>query len=225
MGSVVALFVEVPGVYTELGLDCYGVDRDARTYPGMSPVVAHPPCKRWGRYWSGGPSAKVRRKLGDDDGCFAFALATVRRCGGILEHPEASHAFAYHGLVKPPKAGGWLAAGDGFGWVCCVEQGHYGHPARKATWLYFVDRCQWLRGYEPQALIWGPSKGRRLDEGFHSKQERERARAAGRKPVKRLSAKQNLATPRRFAELLVRLSVGALGLPPAVAAEAGGADA
>ncbi len=36
------------------------------------------------------------------------------------------------------------------GWVCHVEQGQYGHRARKATWLYYVgDR-------EPCEMLWGP---------------------------------------------------------------------
>ena len=86
-------------------------------------------------------------------------------------------------------------------WSCCVEQGHYGHPARKATWLYYV-------GPQPPELIWGPSKGVRLDEGFHSKAERDAARAAGRKPIKRLSTVQNIVTPTAFAELLITLAKG-----------------
>lgn len=115
----------------------------------------------------------------------------------MLEHPEASHAFKRFALGTPRKAGGWQRSGDA--WVCCVEQGHYGHPARKATWLYYV-------GPTPPELIWGPSAGRRLDEGFHSSAERDAARAAGKPPVKRLSTLENLVTPQPFAELLVSLA-------------------
>jgi hypothetical protein len=74
--------------------------RDARLYAGPWPVVAHPPCERWGRYWHGGPSARVRRVKGDDAGCFASALASVRRYGGVLEHPAASSAWRAFGLNK-----------------------------------------------------------------------------------------------------------------------------
>ncbi len=103
---IAALFVMRGGPYYGLpGVDPWDVERDARTYAGPWPVVAHPPCERWGRYWSGGPSARVRRELGDDDGCFASALASVRRWGGVLEHPEASHAWAAHGLLAPPPLG------------------------------------------------------------------------------------------------------------------------
>jgi hypothetical protein len=200
--TVAALFVQRNGIYWgRPDVDAWDEKRDARLYDGSLPVVAHPPCQRWGRYWSGGPSARVRRVLGDDDGCFASALASVRRCGGVLEHPEASHAFARFGLVRPPRAGGWVQSGEG--WVCCVEQGHYGHPARKATWLYLV-------GKRPKDMICGPSIGARLDEGFHSTAERLAARLAGKKPIKRLSTQQNLATPPLFAAELLRLARSAL---------------
>lgn len=62
---IAALYVQATGCYAGLDdVDPWPEERDARTYPGPYPVVAHPPCERWGRYWSGGPSAKVRRQLG-----------------------------------------------------------------------------------------------------------------------------------------------------------------
>lgn len=196
--SIAALFVETNGVYFGLdNVDPWDVTRDARMYVGPHRVVAHPPCERWGRYWGGGPSARVKRIKGDDDGCFRAALDCVRVFGGVLEHPEASHAWNEFGLIRPPKSGGWIRA-DGEGWTCCVEQGHYGHRARKATWLYYV-------GPQPRELIWGPSQGERLDEGFHSKAERDAARAAGAKPRKRLSRAENVATPLPFRDLLLSL--------------------
>jgi hypothetical protein len=132
-----ALFVESGGPYFNLpGVDPWDITRNAFNCSNGMPAIAHPPCDRWGRYWSGGPSVKVRRKLGDDKGCFAFALWYVRTFGGVIEHPEASHAWAYFGLRKPPKSGGWIKADEFGGFTCCVEQGHYGHKARKATWLY-----------------------------------------------------------------------------------------
>lgn len=80
---VAALFVEAHGVYFGLpDVDPWDAARDARQYAGPHPVVAHPPCERWGRYWTGGPSAKERRRLGDDAGCFASALASVQAWGG-----------------------------------------------------------------------------------------------------------------------------------------------
>ena len=182
------------------GVDPWPEERDARKYAGPWPVVAHPPCERWGRYWSGGPSAKVRRIKGDDGGCFAAALASVQEWGGVIEHPEASHAWSHFGIPKPPKRGGWVEAG--IGWTCCVEQGHYGHPARKATWLYVVGRY----GELPE-LIWGPSLGRRrLDHGYHSAEERRAAEGVPR--IKRLTKSECVNTPPAFRDLLLEIARG-----------------
>lgn len=197
-----ALFVASGGPYFGLeGVDPWDKARDARRYAGPHRVIAHPPCERWGRYWGGGPSAKVKRILGDDDHCFLSALHAVWRWGGVLEHPEASHAWRHFGLNVPPRAGGWIAADFEGGWTCCVEQGHYGHRARKATWLY---AC----GVPLPELIWGPSQGERLDEGFHSTEERQRLRAAGQQPRKRLSRRECVHTPIPFRDLLISIACG-----------------
>lgn len=208
--TVAALYVEHGGVYYDLpGVDPWGQpDRDAREYRGPHPVVAHPPCKRWGRYWSGGPSAKVRRLMGDDGNCFAAALWAVRTYGGVLEHPEASHAWTWFGLFKPPKFGGWVDACDGRGYTCCVEQGHYGHRARKATWLYVARARGWSSLPE---LRWGPASGKlRLDDGAHSAAER----AAGGVRRKRITAVENARTPEPFRDLLIEIARGC-AVPPA----------
>lgn len=198
--KIAALYVETGGVYYGLdGVDPWDEARDARAYAGPHPVVAHPPCKRWGRYWSGGPSAKVRREKGDNGGCFAAALASVREFGGVLEHPEASHAWRAFGLNPPPRSGGWVAADLQGGWTCCVEQGHYGHRARKATWIY---AC----GVDLPPMKWGASESRmRMEPGFHSRAERQAASDA-RRLCKRLSARERLATPPEFRDLLLSIA-------------------
>jgi len=203
--DVAALYVDPRGPYPKLVEHWWDEKRDARTYAGPWPVVAHPPCERWGRYWSGGPNPHAaRRTLGDDGGCFEAALTAVRKWGGVLEHPEASHAWKAFGLKTPPKGGGWVPAGDYWrgdaeGWTCCVEQGHYGHRARKATWLYVA------RIYPLPNLRWGSSGPKpRLDDGFHSKAER----AAGQKrsEAPRLSKVECVSTPAEFAWLLLDLA-------------------
>ena len=182
--EIAALFVASGGIYSSLaGVDPWDIERDARKYKGPHPVVTHPPCKRWCKYWYGGRSAKVRKMKGDDDGCFSHALWAVRTFGGVLEHPEASAAWPWHGLVRPPRAGGWVEA-DGFGgFTCCVEQGHYGHLARKATWLYAV-RC------DLPDLAWGPSVGPSVKL----------------KPSEHLSKAQRAATPPEFAGILIAMA-------------------
>lgn len=198
--TVAALFIDPRGPYPELlGPEhCWDATRDARTYPGPWPVVAPPPCERWGRYWSGGPG-HGGKKLGDDSGCFAAALAAVRHYGGVLEHPEASHAWRAFGLTKPKWRAGWVDAGDGHGLTCCVAQGNYGHRARKLTWLYCVGPAH------PPELDWSiPKSLVRLDDGFHSAEERRSAVRTG--VCQRLSKLQRLATPLPFARLLISLA-------------------
>lgn len=196
---IAALYVLKDGPYFGVeGIDPWDESRDARQYAGPWPVVAHPPCERWGRYWSGGPSARVRRQLGDDAGCFAAALASVRQFGGVLEHPEASHAWGKFALRKPPHTGGWVRADNQGGWTCCVEQNWYGHRARKKTWLYAV-------GCELPDLHWGrsPNPIVAFEDSFHSKEERARAIKTG--ICQRLSHRQRLSTPEAFRDLLIAM--------------------
>jgi hypothetical protein len=202
MITVAALFVLSDGPYAGIpGVDLWDHARDARDYAGPYPVVAHPPCERWGRYWSGGPSATYKRVLGDDDGCFDAAFASVRQWGGVLEHPEGSHAWRAHYLNLPPRHGGWITAGFLGGWTCCVEQGHYGHAAAKATWLYAF-------GVELPSLIWGRTGKRiRLDDGYHSAEERRRSIKTG--VCQRLSKRQCTATPIAFRDLLLSIAMTA----------------
>jgi hypothetical protein len=143
----------------------------------------------------------VRQRKGDDGGCFAAALEAVRRWGGVLEHPEASAAWSTFGLMTPPKGGGWVSAGMGDpGWTCCVEQGHYGHRARKATWLYAV-------GADLPELRWGRSSGARLDAGYHTAEERRTAKARGcTRDRGRLTDLERLATPIAFRDALLGMA-------------------
>lgn len=132
---IAALFVQRGGVYWDLDdVDPWDQERDARLYPGPWPVVAHPPCSRWCRL-AGLVEARWGHKRGEDGGCFASALDSVRRWGGVLEHPAYSDAWAAFSLPVPPRSGGWVRGIDG-GWACHIEQGRYGHVAKKATWLY-----------------------------------------------------------------------------------------
>lgn len=151
---IAALYVEKGGVYFGLpNVDPWDKARDARLYAGPWPVVAHPPCERWGRFWYGGmylASKGERRLLGDDRGCCAAALWAVRTFGGVLEHPADSNAWRWFALPRPARDGTWSEP-DAYGGRCAhVEQGHYGHRARKPTWLYVI------RGELP-TLIAGPS--------------------------------------------------------------------
>jgi len=197
---IAALYVQKGGCYFGLdNVDPWDEQRDARKYAGPWPVVAHPPCERWGRYWGGAPSTWPRLIKGNDGNCFSAALTAVQMWGGILEHPEASHAWKAFDLQKPSRDGGWTPPDFLGGRSCCVEQGHYGHKARKRTWLY-------ARKIDFPELKWGRAPGDfvRLDEGFHSIEERRRAVKTG--ACQRLSANQRKATPLPFRDLLISIA-------------------
>lgn len=169
---IAALFVETDGCYFGLdGVDPWDEQRDARLYAGPHPVVAHPPCQRWGRFWHGSTRKPHQYKLGDDGGCFKAALQAVRDWGGILEHPCDSRAWRHFDLAPPRRHRGWEPALDGHdGMTCYVEQGHYGHMSRKPTWLYAVGMnppdLDWSKGEQrlhPTALArYGYAKARRI---------------------------------------------------------------
>lgn len=201
---IAALYVEPGGAYCGLdSVDPWDEARDARQYAGPWPVVAHPPCERWGRFWHGSPRKPHQFKLGDDGGCFAAALTSVRRWGGVLEHPADSHAWAAFGLRRPPRAGGWVSADNYGGATCYVEQGHYGHMARKATWLY---AC----GVNLPELRWGRLP-QRLDPKMVERHGYEYARRKGLVSMiggKNKKAIRN-ATPPEFRDVLLRIAASA----------------
>lgn len=143
---IAALYVDPKGPYFgRADVDPWDESRDARLYPGPHPVVAHPPCNRWGRFW-------WRGVLGADGGCFESALKSVETWGGVLEHPEGSLAWPRFGLETPTR-GRWTRGLFSKGWTCSVDQGNYGHRARKRTWLYFVGKK------EPPPLDWRDAPG------------------------------------------------------------------
>ena len=198
---IAALYVARGGAYWDQpGVDPWDEARDARTYAGPWPVVAHPPCQRWGRFWHGAPNKPHQFRLGDDGGCFAAALAAVRAWGGVLEHPADSRAWAAHGLTAPPRNCGWNAADFHGGWTCYVEQGHYGHTSRKATWLY-------AHGVELPSLIWGASP-QRLSAAMVERYGYAKARRIGMVAMTGGKHKTDIrnATPPAFRDLLLSIA-------------------
>lgn len=144
---VSVLFVDPAGPYPALVADCWDKDRDARNYDGQLPVVAHPPCQLWvnlsrvnyKRYGGG------HNRPGNDGGMFASALYSVRRWGGVLEHPAGSNAWQAHGLTPPGEAVGWRQTAL-CEWVAEVAQSAYEHKARKRTWLFYCGRVPPIAG-------------------------------------------------------------------------------
>jgi hypothetical protein len=198
---IAALYVEKDGCYFNLpGVDPWDEDRDARTYGGPWPVVAHPPCQRWGRFAEGGPAAPGRFKVGDDKGCFKAALAAVRKWGGVIEHPADSKAWRHFELNEPDRCGGWINADFVGGWTCYVEQGFYGHFSRKGTWLY-------AHGVDLPSLRWGEGE-QRLQPVALAKHGYEKARRIGMIGMVGGKDKTKIrnATPPEFRDVLIAMA-------------------
>jgi hypothetical protein len=220
--GVVALFVDRNGIYPKRVAEWYDDKRDARTYRGNLPVVAHPPCQAWCRL-AGLVEARWGKLKGDDGGLFAFALATLRRVGGVIEHPAYSDAWEAHGLPRPVTGGAWTTGARRGEWTCYVEQWRYGHRARKATWLYYVGARR------PPALRFGyldPKEAGDSGLGVYRGQTRAERAAGVRRPshtssfcsIRRdakgvhgsskpkLTKKEAISTPPAFREELIKLA-------------------
>lgn len=213
--QIAALYVETNGCYFGLpGVQVVGhgedhadgsttVHLDGRKYQGPWPAVAHPSCKRFGRFWHGSTRKPHQFKLGDDGGCFEHALRVVRQCGGVIEHPCDSKAWELFGLERPSRKGGWFKADEWGGYTCCVDQSHYGHAANKLTWLYVC-------GVDPSdlpELIWGKGEQRlhpvALEKHGYAKARRigMMAMIGGKDKVRKRNA-----TPLPFRDVLISIA-------------------
>ena len=151
--TVAVLFAREDSHYKMLPqCDVYDMARDARTYDGPHPVVAHPPCRAWGRLRSFANPRPDERNLA------RLAVALVREYGGVLEHPAGSTLWPAQRLPRPGE-------GDGFGgWTLAAPQKWWGHKAEKETWFYVV-------GCEPGEM---PDMPYVMAEATHVVQSRKR---------------------------------------------------
>lgn len=128
------LYARNNSVYKKIpGCDVFDLARDARNYSGNLPVIAHPPCRLWGRLYKFS-TAPISEKL-----LALHAVHAVRTNGGVLEHPAHSKLWPVAGLPSP-------GVRDEFGgFTLPILQSWFGHKAPKSTWLYIV-------GIEPRNL-------------------------------------------------------------------------
>lgn len=183
---VAVLFARGDSHYKALpGCDVWDAERDARRWPGKAPVIAHPPCRAWGRLRN---FAKPRP---DEKELARFAVAQVRQWGGVLEHPSNSTLWEDQGLPRPGAA-----IDEWGGWTLPIEQHWWGHRAQKATWLYIVG-CG--RADVPQMPM-------RLDAITHAVQATAGRRKGmpGWKPCLRTAEREH--TPPELAAWLVDLA-------------------
>lgn len=147
MSTVAVLFARVDSHYKTLpGVEVYDMERDARTYDGPWPVVAHPPCRAWATLRHHAKPRPDERNLG------RLAVALVREFGGVLEHPHRTTLWKAQGL---PAVGACDVFG---GFTLVIDQNWWGHRAQKRTRLYVV-------GCRPADV---PAMPLRLGEATHT---------------------------------------------------------
>lgn len=197
--DVAVLYVDPRGPYPELVEHWYGEERDARTYDGPHPVVAHPPC---GAYGSLRHLRVPNRERRDDADCGPIAVAQVRKWGGVLEQPRGSKLWEACGLPAP----GALPDAHG-GYSLEVAQCDWGHVARKKTWLYLVS--------VPLAVLGTAPPRREPTHWVSGGRLHDRKGQGGIVPpgIKVCSAQQRRRTPRAFAAWLVSLAQYATPAP------------
>jgi hypothetical protein len=125
--EVAALCVSGRSVYKHKpGVVAFDRRRDARTFPGGVPVIAHPPCRLWSKFlWhqAKSPDPEAEKKLG------LWCVEQVIKNGGVLEHPAGSGLFAAANLPVPNEPA------ETFLYTIYVEQGWFGYASRKPTWV------------------------------------------------------------------------------------------
>lgn len=165
--NTAVLFARPDSIYKRLpGTDVYDIDRDARTYPGGFPVIAHPPCRAWGRLRT------FANPRPDEKDLARAAVRMVRENGGVLEHPAFSTLWDDQNLPLPG-----FGVDEFGGWTFAVSQHWFGHRAEKMTWLYVCGISPYqLPRYDlhlgESSHVVAPSKGR-TDRPSITKPERE----------------------------------------------------
>lgn len=132
---IAVLCTRAQSPYWGLGLDCYDARRNAYSYDGNLPVIAHPPCRAWGRYKNVSLHDEREKLLGP------FCVEKVRQNGGVLEHPQGSSLFRECDMPRP----GYYDHYGGF--TVLINQSDFGHRGIKPSWLYFVG-CEPV-SYDP----------------------------------------------------------------------------
>lgn len=123
---IAILFARKDSEYKKYDIfDVYDIDRDARTYDKNYPVIAHPPCRAWGRL------SHMANPRPDEKDLAIFAVEQVRKHGGVLEHPTGSKLWKEKNLPLenefPDEFGGFTIE---------IDQFDFGHVAHKKTKLY-----------------------------------------------------------------------------------------
>ena len=124
--AAAVLCVAKNSIYKTLGVDCYDIERDVRTFPRNCPVVAHPPCRSWSAY-----CAHQAKPLPGEKELGPLCVEILKECRGVLEHPAHSRLWDHCNLPKPGHEA------SGYWWSMEVNQSWWGDSRVKKTWLLF----------------------------------------------------------------------------------------
>ena len=100
---IAALFVDANGIYSgRPDVDAWDVSRDARLYAGPWPIVAHPPCERWGAFarsiWGRGRVAEIIRGWANEEPRALWErLRAERKARGPRQDPEGTAGWIVGG--------------------------------------------------------------------------------------------------------------------------------
>lgn len=177
--SVSVLFARSDSIYFSMpNLDVWDKNRDARNYTGTNPVIAHPPCRAWGKL------KHFAKPLQGEKDLARCAAKTVIKNGGVLEHPNGSSLFSDMQLNQ-------TAIPDDKGcFTIVVDQHWFGHKAKKQTKLFIC-------GIKPIDI---PPIPLSLSEPLYQ------VGGNSKNGKKNISKKLREATPEKFAYFLIEIA-------------------
>lgn len=187
ISDIPVLFVREKSIYKKIGLDCYDIKRNALNYDKALPVIAHPPCRGWGKLSHMSKADEQEKNLA------RWAISLIRKNGGVLEHPESSKLWHDQAL---PFGLNYDSYG---GFTLCVNQSWFGHVAPKKTWLYIVGiTMSQVPDYSPN-----------FQYCTHRVTTDKKMRIKKKKgfPIKECSRKLSEYTPEPFARFLMEIIV------------------
>jgi hypothetical protein len=159
-------------------------------------VVAHPPCRAWGRF-----AHMAKPREGERD-LAPWAVDQLRQFGGVLEHPLGSRLWPELGLPQPGQRDAWG------GWATMICQHWFGHRAEKRTLLYVVG-CEPGDAPAPLFLLGGATHV--IAQGRQPRPDLGRGRLKKGVPGWRpeVTPREREHTPPALAEWLVDLASNA----------------
>lgn len=185
MKNFSVLFVRKDSIYKNLGCNCYDIERNALIWPGGHPIIAHPPCRAWGKLKGLAKPKPGERELA------IWSVEQIRKYGGVLEHPKHSTLWKEMNLPTGKNI-------DEFGgFSLSIDQFWFGHKAQKSTHLYIVGIKPGLIPAMPlrfDAVEYVISTSKRNAKGHRSKAKKE------------TSKKDREATPPELAKWLIEIA-------------------